>query len=100
MGFSRCLNSRSSKQVEKQIEKHKILTALPEILPYPHSESHGYSFRRELVCHLARMKLRLRVADKRSCLIGSFTSGIDRNTLPDYRVLKMSCDLFDVSMDI
>ena len=41
LGFSRCLNSPSSKQGEKLIEKHKILTALPEILPYPQSESYG-----------------------------------------------------------
>ena len=101
LGFSRCLNSQSSKQVEKQIKKHKILTALPEILPYPQSESHGYSFRRELVCHLTRMKLRLRVAIKRSTLIGSFIWGIETPfQLTTLNVMGASCDLFDVSMDI
>ena len=70
------------------------------------SESYGYSFRREVLCHLARMKsakklLRLGVAIKRSTLIGSFTSGIKTPfQLTTLNVMGGSCDLFDVSMNI
>lgn len=35
MGLSRFKSSQSTEQVEKSIEIHKILTALPEIMPYP-----------------------------------------------------------------
>jgi len=45
--------------------------------------------------------LRLRVAIKRSTLIGSFTSGIKTPfQLTALNVMGASCDLFDVSMDI
>jgi len=45
--------------------------------------------------------LPLRVAIKRSTLIGSFTSGIKTPfQLTTLNVMGASCDLFDVSMDI
>ena len=71
-----------------------MLRALPEIPPYPQSQSHGYSFRREWNL---RRNFAVTVAVKRSILIGS---GIKTPVQPTLNVMGALGDLFDVSVDI